>query len=184
MTDQQAKPGHPMQADQQPASPPSVSRLPPLCVAVLCLAAVVLALISQYRFGMQPCPWCTLQRLLFLLLAAAATVCALGPDRWWGRLAAGVAFLFSVVGVASALWQHFVASRSGSCALTLADRVLDGLGLFRLLPSVFEPKASCAEAAVHLLGLPYEFWSLGLFTISGGMMVAALLKRSSSRMAA
>jgi disulfide bond formation protein DsbB len=49
---------------------------------------------------------------------------------------------------------------------------------------VFEPKASCAEAAVHLLGLPYEFWSLGLFTISGGMMVAALLKRSSSRMAA
>jgi len=30
---------------------------------------------------------------------------------------------------------------------------------------VFEPTASCADAAVNLLGVPYAFWSLGLFTV-------------------
>lgn len=153
----------------------------PLCVAGLCVAAVGIALVSQYSFGMQPCPWCTFQRLLFLLVAATAGVCALGKGRWWALFAAGLALVFSAAGVASALWQHLVASRSGSCALTLADRILGELGLFRLLPSVFEPKASCAEAAVHLLGLPYELWSLSLFVFCGGMLLLFLLKASSSR---
>jgi disulfide bond formation protein DsbB len=34
-----------------------------------------------------------------------------------------------------------------------------------LAPEVFAPRASCADAAVDLLGLPYEFWSLGLFVV-------------------
>jgi disulfide bond formation protein DsbB len=153
----------------------------PLCVAGLCVAAVAIALVSQYSFGMQPCPWCTFQRLLFLLVAATAGMCAFGTGRWWTRFSAGLALLFSAAGIASALWQHFVASKSESCAMTLADRILDGLGLYRLLPSVFEPKASCAEAAVDLLGLPYEIWSLGLFLISGGLMLIFLLKLRVSR---
>ena len=37
-------------------------------VALACFGGVGLALLSQYRFDMQPCPWCTLQRLIFLVL--------------------------------------------------------------------------------------------------------------------
>ncbi len=171
---------------QSPAERPVLRRADawrwlPLCVAGLCIAAVGIALVSQYRFGMQPCPWCTFQRLLFLLVAATAGICALGKRQWWALFAAGLALVFSAAGVVSALWQHLVASKSGSCALTLADRILGELGLFRLLPSVFEPKASCAEAAVHLLGLPYELWSLGLFVLCGGMLLFFLSKAFSSR---
>jgi disulfide bond formation protein DsbB len=28
---------------------------------------------------------------------------------------------------------------------------------------VFQPRATCADAAVDLIGVPYEFWSLALF---------------------
>ena len=67
--------------------------------------------------------------------------------------------------MAAALWQHFVAAVSSSCNLTLADRIVSGLRLDGLLPEVFEARASCADATVQLLGLPYEFWSLGLFML-------------------
>ncbi len=145
-----------------------------LLVAVLSLGAVAVALVSQYRFGMQPCPWCTLQRLLFLLIAALALVSAWRPTGWTARISVGLCLLFVGAGVASALWQHLVASQSASCALTLADRILEALGLMKLLPSVFEPKGSCADAAVRLLGLPYEMWSLSLFLVCGGLLLVLL----------
>jgi protein dithiol:quinone oxidoreductase len=37
--------------------------------------------------------------------------------------------------------------------------------LFDHAPQVFAPMASCAEAAVTLLGIPYAFWSLFVFLL-------------------
>jgi len=45
---------------------------------------------------------------------------------------------------------------------------------------VFSPRASCADAAVDLLGLPYTFWSLGLFALFV-VLALMLLARSFSR---
>jgi protein dithiol:quinone oxidoreductase len=74
--------------------------------------------------------------------------------------------ILSLFGIAAAGWQHFVAAKSDSCDLTLAYKIVStDLHLDRLLPSIFEPRASCAEAAVNLLGVPYDFWSLGLFAV-------------------
>jgi len=53
---------------------------------------------------------------------------------------------------------------------------VSGVGLDGMAPEVFAPRASCADAAVNLLGLPYEFWSLGLFVLLGTAAVAALVK--------
>jgi disulfide bond formation protein DsbB len=78
--------------------------------------------------------------------------------------------------MAAALWQHFVAASSASCNLTLADRVVRGLGLDELWPQVFAPYASCAEAAVKLGGVPYEFYSLALFVLLGALAVQVLRK--------
>lgn len=131
---------------------------------VLCVAAVGVALATQYGLGMQPCPWCVLQRVIFL---AIALVCLIGV--LWraatGRLVAGLlAMALALCGVASALWQHFHAAASASCSLTLADKIVSGwLGLDSLAPDVFAPRASCADAQVNLVGVPYDFWSLALF---------------------
>jgi protein dithiol:quinone oxidoreductase len=135
--------------------------------AGLSLLAVALALVSQHVFGMEPCPWCVLQRVIFLAIALACGIGALWTSQPGRRVAAFLVFLLSACGVAAALWQHFVAAASSSCNLTLADKIVSGLMLDSLLPDVFSPRASCADAAVNLFGLPYEFWSLGLFVLFG-----------------
>jgi disulfide bond formation protein DsbB len=147
--------------------------------ALLCVAAVVVALVSQHVFGMDPCPWCVLQRLIFLAIAAACVVGLLWRASA-GRVLAGlVALLLALGGVASALWQHFVASKSQSCNLTLADRIVGGLRLDSLLPDVFSPRASCADAMVNLLGVPYDLWSLALFVVVGVVALRVMIRPSS-----
>lgn len=144
------------------ARPPHSQRLF-AAVAAASLAAVAAALVSQHVFDMQPCPWCVLQRAQFVAVALVAAPALLWQRAWVLRGSAIAAALLATSGAASALWQHFVAAASSSCKLTLADRIVSGLGLDALAPEVFAPRASCADAAVDLLGLPYEFWSLGLF---------------------
>jgi disulfide bond formation protein DsbB len=65
----------------------------------------------------------------------------------------------------AALWQHFVAAASASCKQSLADVIIGSLGLDALSPELFAPRASCADARVELLGLPYEYYSLALFAL-------------------
>ena len=137
----------------------------PLGIAALCVAAVAAALVSQHVYDMQPCPWCVLQRLIFVVIAALALLTAAWQSPTGQRVGGGAMALLAVGGVASALWQHFVSAASGSCNQTLADRIVSGLGLDGSWPEIFQARASCADAAVDLWGLPYAFWSLALFVI-------------------
>jgi disulfide bond formation protein DsbB len=36
---------------------------------------------------------------------------------------------------------------------------------------------SCAEAAVSIIGVPYEFWSLAVFGVAGLLVLSALRGR-------
>ena len=146
--------------------------------AVLSLGAVGAALVSQYGFGMEPCPWCVLERAIFVCIAVAALIglALRGAGR---RVFAGLGLLLSLCGVASALWQHFQAAHSQSCALTLADRIVSRtLHLDSLLPSVFEARASCADAAVTLLGIQYDLWALGAFVVTALLTLSVLRRRA------
>jgi len=142
-----------------------------VAIALLCLAAVGIALVSQLLFDMQPCPWCILQRLIFLVIAVLALLAAFVPAR---LLWTGLAFLLALAGIATALYQHFVAAKSQSCNLTLADKIVSGLNLDHLLPPVFQVTASCADAAVSVLGVPYEFWSLALYVVLAAIALKVL----------
>ena len=133
---------------------------------------MAVALWTQHALGMEPCPWCILQRLIFVVIALAALLGLLV-----GRVLAGLLVLaLSLAGVAAALWQRFVAAASDSCNLTLAEKIISGLKLDGTLPEIFQPRASCADAAVRLLGVPYEFWSLALFVLLG-LLALRLLRR-------
>jgi disulfide bond formation protein DsbB len=159
-------------------TPPMHSRLLPAAAALACVAAVGAALYGQHQLNMQPCPWCILQRMLFMLLAIWLGVAAWLPrsalQRGWSALAAVPA----ACGIAAALWQHFVAAKSASCALTLADRILTATGLDVQFPEVFEVRANCSDAAVSILGVPFEFWSLALFAILATLALGHALARA------
>ena len=134
-----------------------------VAIAALGFAAVGAALVTQHSFGMEPCPWCVLQRLIFVVIGIVALLGLAWRTALGQRAVLFVLLLLCGSGIAAALWQHFVAKASASCNLTLADRIVSGLRLDALLPDVFQATASCADAAVDLAGLPYEFWSLALF---------------------
>lgn len=136
-------------------------------IGLACAAAVAGALVAQHRFGMEPCPWCILQRILFIAIAGISLLAAALP---WGlprRLLSLLVVALAGSGVAAAWWQHFVAAKSASCALTLADRVITTLSVDTRWPEAFEVRASCADAAANLAGVPFEFWSLALFALAG-----------------
>jgi disulfide bond formation protein DsbB len=142
-----------------------------LAIALASFAAVALALVGQHFFGMKPCPWCILQRLIYVVIGLVALLGLIRPLR---LPAAVLSLLLAGCGIAAALYQHFVASKSNSCALTLADKIVSALGLDRLLPAWFEPTASCAEAIVSVLGIPFDVWSLALYCVLAAAAAIAL----------
>ncbi|HEX3142301.1 MAG TPA: disulfide bond formation protein B [Rhizobacter sp.] len=140
--------------------------------AVLSLAAVGAALVSQHIYGMDPCPWCILQRVIFLAIALACVVGLVAQ-----RAAGALVLLLALCGMAAALWQHFQAAASASCAMTVADKIVIAMKLDTLWPDVFLARASCADAAVSLAGVPYDIWSLALFLLLAVIGVLVARKR-------
>lgn len=148
--------------------------------ALLSLAAVGAALVTQHVFGMLPCPWCILQRVIFVAIAAVCGLALLPRGQAPKALLAALATLLSLAGLAAAVYQNRVAAQSSSCALTLADRIVGALGLEAAVPFVFRIEASCADAAVDLFGLPYEAWS-GLLYLGIAIACATAVVQLASR---
>ena len=145
---------------------PTTPRRPVLAfIALACLASVAFALFAQYKLNMQPCPWCILQRVIFLLIAILAGLGALLGGRAITLLSSLLIVPAAAAGAAAAWYQHFVAAKSASCNLTLADRIVSAIHLDTVFPAAFEVRASCADAAANLAGVPFEFWSLALFVV-------------------
>ncbi len=145
-----------------------------LGIAAACVAGVVAALLAQYRLDMRPCPWCIVQRLIYVVIAVVCIVGAL--ERRLQRPAALLTVLLAGLGIASAIWQHFVAAKQFSCDLTAADRIITALRLEAIAPWLFQVTASCAEAAVSLAGVPFEYWSLALYALVGAAALRVALR--------
>lgn len=162
---------------------PTVSIAPrPLLAAVgtVGVGALALAAFLQHARGFEPCPWCVFQRLLLMLIVVAAWLGAAMPSRS-GRARVGVglvALALSLSGLSVALYQHFVAAQTASCALTLADRVIGGLGLAELWPAMFEATARCDEADLPWLGIPFSLWGAATFVLTAALSGMVLLRRS------
>ncbi|MFT4099867.1 MAG: disulfide bond formation protein B [Burkholderiaceae bacterium] len=142
-----------------------------LAVAGLCVGGLIAALVSQHRFGMEPCAWCAFQRLIYLLIAIIALM-AWGLNR--GPVAKALSWIgaaLSVGGLATALYQQFVASQTQSCAQTFADLVIKGLWLDELAPWFFKARAFCNEANIPMAGVPYAIWSAVLFAVLAVILV-------------
>jgi len=162
-----------------------VSARPPRAASVLTaigigsLLALVVALVAQHVFDIQPCPWCVIQRMVVIMIAVLALVGAglggIAPRVAPGAAAAGVLAL-AVGGTVAAWHQHTVAAKQLSCSFTWADRTLMSLQLDALWPSLFKVGATCADAAQALmLGLPFEAWSGAWFVLAGGAALYAFV---------
>ncbi len=142
-------------------------------IAVIAWGAVAAALVSQHLFGMEPCPWCIVQRIAYLLVGLFAVLSLFArQSSLWARLPLLLAGAATLAGLAAALYQQFVAAATKSCAFTAADKFVMATGLDEWLPAVFKATAACDEANAPMLGLPYALWSVLLALI----LLAAVAK--------
>lgn len=151
-------------------------------VAILCVSAVGIALISQHAFGMRPCAWCVLQRLLLLMVgvfAVAAALCSGGSKSALARVLAGLGSLTALGGVVAAWYQYTVASNSFSCDLSVADTIMTKSGLESTLPFVFGIYATCLDARVELLGVEYALWGMAIFIITLALLIYTSVRQRS-----
>ena len=142
----------------------------------LCSAALGAALFAQHTLGMQPCPWCVVQRML-LLASLGCMLLVIGSLRV--PLALVLPLLANLAlqgaGIAAAGYQFLVAGRSDSCDLGLADRILMASGLEQAWPWMFAAGTSCLEAAsASLLGIPFSLLAVGFFTAGLGLALGML----------
>jgi disulfide bond formation protein DsbB len=138
-----------------------------LALAMICLVAVSAALAFQHVLGYRPCPFCILQRLIFLAIAALCLGAASMRSQGLRVALKALTVLLCVFGVFTALYQNQVAAKAYSCNLSYADKILDALGVEALWPAAFQVTATCAEAAVKMLGVPFEFYALAVFAFVG-----------------
>lgn len=152
------------------------------CAAVAA-GALGFGMYAQLVWQMRPCPWCTLQRLIYavILLSSLGGVAMNWPSpRLWISC---TVILMAAAGIAAAAWQSFGPVDPGGCALTLADRIVQATGLDVRLPKMFSATANCDEANVPLLGIPFAIWSLLTYAIIGAVMAFVTWSGRPSRVA-
>ena len=150
-------------------------------IALFCFGAVGVALVSQHVFDMPPCAWCVMQRLIYLVIGVVALIGGFGGGRALTRIAAALAALLSLGGVAAAWYQYSVAANMLSCDQTFADRFMTGIGLESATPWLFGIFATCMDAKVPVLGIEYALWSLALFVILFFMALPVVFRRGGAQ---
>ena len=144
--------------------------------AVASVVVLAVGLVLQHGFDKQPCAWCVLQRLVFIAIGVVCLLGALSARARGVQIGAALAAdALAVAGAAAALYQHFVASLSDSCGVSLADKLIMALSLHELAPWMFFADAPCNAANMPFLGVPFALWSLAAFLALGSGALVALI---------
>ena len=148
-----------------PEPVPMHRRLLALC-AFASLGGVAVGLVLQHQFGMEPCAWCVVQRMFYVLVGGfSLAALALGGMPIAALGAMLLADLSATLGLASALFHQLLAARPAGCGIAIADKFLMATSLHEHLPWLMNPTAMCDEANQPLLGVPFAVWSIALFTL-------------------
>ncbi len=146
-----------------------------------CVAALGVALYLQHVTHLDPCPWCVVQRILFVLIGLIALAGALHRPRAFGLTAYAIVIgLLSMSGIAAATYHINLQSnpaRAAQCAGSIVERLLDLSGLGNMIPPLFQYDGPCTLKPWSMLGLSIPEWSLVGFVLILIAMAVALLRR-------
>lgn len=138
-------------------------------IFVACLALLGFALYLQHVKGLDPCPWCVVQRLGFMLIALIALIGALHRPGIAGVVAYSLLGLAaSLAGIAAGAYHVWLQSdpvRAAKCVGSPVERILDALQLGRIAPPLLQYDGPCTLKPWSLLGLSIPEWSLAWFVL-------------------
>lgn len=151
------------------------TRLSLAALLIVSVAAITLALIGQFHFGMVPCVLCLYQRVPYVAVAGLSALGLILPlsDDARRRLlvASGVAFLigggiaFYHVGVEAHWWGAIT-----GCAGTPVGQMT----IEQFQAQLWRPQKPCDEVDWRLLGLSLAGWnSIGSLILAGACFLQA-----------
>jgi protein dithiol:quinone oxidoreductase len=149
-----------------------LSRRPGNAIGFLvCAGLLAFAYYLQFARGLEPCPLCILQRLVFAAMAIFFLAAAIHhPRRVGARIYGGLLFLLAAAGTAIAarhVWlQHTPEAERPSCGPGL-DYLLSRFGPLGGLQRILRGSGECGAVDWTFLGLSIPEWSLGLFIALG-----------------
>jgi len=133
------------------------------------VAMMATAFFFQYVLYLEPCPLCSVQRAIVIILGIIFLSGFLqGPSGWGKRVYGLLLTLASLAGLVVAgrhTWlQHLPEDQVPECGPGL-DFWMDNLPAVDVIQKVFQGSGECAEIAWTFLGLSIPEWSLIAFTI-------------------
>ncbi|PPC75624.1 disulfide bond formation protein B [Pokkaliibacter plantistimulans] len=149
-------------------------------VAAGCAAMLATAFYIENFMGLEPCPLCLMQRLVF---AAIGLVCLLGclhnPGRGGQRGYAGVMLLIALAGIGLAwrqLWLQSLPPEEVPACGPGIYYMLDRFPLGDVLASMIKGTGDCAEVQLFL-GVSIPVWSLLAFIGCAAIALFQMFKR-------
>jgi disulfide bond formation protein DsbB len=146
-------------------------------IFLVCVALLAFALYLQHWKDLDPCPWCVVQRLGFMLVGAIALAAALhGPAAAGATVYSILGFIAAAAGAAAGAYHVFLQSdpvRAAKCVGSPVERILDQLALGKLAPPLLQYDGPCTLKPWSFLGLSIPEWSLAWFVILAIAFLAA-----------
>ncbi len=147
--------------------------------ALACLVVLGAAYYEQHGPAqMQPCPFCILQRYVFIGIGLACLIAAIqGPKKAWARVYSGLSAMLSLTGLGIAAYLVTKQSSMNSC---LADPVavfVNGLPTAAWWDDFFWATGGCGTEYPPVLGLTVPVWSLVWFAVLSAYFALILFKK-------
>jgi disulfide bond formation protein DsbB len=153
-----------------------------VAVFAVCSGLIAFGLYLQHSKGLEPCPLCVLQRVIFVAIGAVALLAALvGTRRSAVRIGAGLAVaLLALMGVGVAGRQSWLQHFPPPIQECGADFyfLVDTTPLAQLLPALFSGTGDCAKRGWMFLSLSIAEWALLFFA---AIAILALWRTFSAR---
>lgn len=153
------------------------------CVSgfLVCAGLYAYALFVQFQLGIEPCPLCIFQRIVFIVMALFFLAGAIHDPRAVGRRIYAVVLLLTAcigVGIAARhIWvQHQPPDPLAGCAPGW-NYMVQNFPLSKTLKMVFTGEADCAQITWTFLGLSMPGWTLICYVLLGAGALWAGFKR-------
>lgn len=143
----------------------------PLVLVVACAGALATAFVSQYAFGLEPCPLCLYQRAPYVFAAFACLATLVGGIPVRTALWVAAAFFTINAGIATyhvGVEQHWWAS--AVCGGGVPD-IATGDDLMAALQQ--KPEKACDEVEATLFGI-----SMATYNVAASVALAAFALRA------
>ncbi|MHC8441834.1 MAG: disulfide bond formation protein B [Candidatus Eutrophobiaceae bacterium] len=143
------------------------------------IALLGFAFYLQYGKGLEPCPLCMMQRLIwYLILPCLLLGFILAPRLTGLRLLTGLLFVLAASGAGIAGWQvylqHLPPDKVPVCGPGF-DYIVDNFIWQDAMRIIFQGSGECAEVLWTFLGLSIAGWSMVNFLVIALAAMAAFI---------